>query len=95
MNDENDKTAEEKSPEAEESHAAKGDGYVIPQKDKPQHLSLLATQEGCILLAGVAVALVYLIWLGIKFKVSPVEAQIMLGLTTTEVLFGRAAVEPV
>ena len=51
----------------------------------------LAIPEGRLLLAGVALALIYTFWLGIKFLLSPDETQILIGMTATEIMFGRAA----
>ena len=52
---------------------------------------LLSIAEGRLLLAGVALALIYTFWLGIKFLLSPEESQILIGMTATEIMFGRAA----
>jgi uncharacterized membrane protein len=51
----------------------------------------LAIAEGRLLLAGVALALIYTFWLGAKFLMSPDESQILIGMTATEIMFGRAA----
>lgn len=51
----------------------------------------LAIAEGRLLLAGVVLALIYTFWLGIKFLLSPDESQILIGMTATEIMFGRAA----
>jgi uncharacterized membrane protein len=51
----------------------------------------LAIAEGRLLLAGVALALIYTFWLGIKFLISPDESQILIGMNATEIMFGRAA----
>ncbi len=52
---------------------------------------LLTSPEGCIFLIGVALALIYSFWLGIKFLYSPEEAQVLIGMTATAIMFGRAA----
>ena len=52
---------------------------------------LLSSPEGCILLLGVALALMYSFWLGIEFLYFPEEAQILIGMTATAIMFGRAA----
>lgn len=52
---------------------------------------LLTTPEGCIFLIGVALALIYSLWLGIKFLYSPEDAQVFIGMTATAIMFGRAA----
>ena len=53
--------------------------------------SLIKSPEGRILIAGVAIALVYTLWLGTKLIFSPDDSQILVGVTATQVLFGRAA----
>jgi uncharacterized membrane protein len=53
--------------------------------------TLLSSQEGCILLIGVAVALMYTLWLGVKFIFSPDQAQVLIAMTATAIMFGRAA----
>jgi len=52
--------------------------------------TLLTSAEGRLLLTGVALAFVYTFWLGIKLLFSPDDAQIIVGITTTEIMFGRA-----
>jgi uncharacterized membrane protein len=53
--------------------------------------TLMTSPEGRILLSGVAVAMAYSLWLGAKVLFSPWDAQILIGVTATAVLFGRAA----
>jgi uncharacterized membrane protein len=53
--------------------------------------TLLASGEGRLLVAGVAVAFAYTFWLGVRLLVSPGQAQILVGMTATQVMFGRAA----
>jgi uncharacterized membrane protein len=53
--------------------------------------SLMASPEGCLLLIGIALALIYTFWLGIKLLLSPDESQVLIGITATELMFGRAA----
>ena len=53
--------------------------------------TLLSTPEGCILLIGVALALIYTLWLGVLFVTSPDRAQVLVGMTATAIMFGRAA----
>jgi uncharacterized membrane protein len=62
----------------------------LPKADQIKP-SLLSSPEGCILLIGVALALLYTSWLGIKFIFSPDEAQFLIGMTATAIMFGRAA----
>ena len=65
-------------------------------QDKTERLSylkvtLLHTPEGRLLLAGIGIAFMYTLWLGVKLLVSPEESQLLIGMTATQVLFGRAA----
>ncbi|MGB2865627.1 MAG: small multi-drug export protein [Sedimentisphaerales bacterium] len=53
--------------------------------------TLLTSSEGRLLLLGVALAFIYTFWLGIKLLFSPEESQILIGITATELMFGRAA----
>jgi len=53
--------------------------------------TLLSSPEGRLLLVGVALILVYTVWLGIKVLFSPAESQLLVGMTATQILFGRAA----
>jgi len=53
--------------------------------------TLLNSAEGRLLLVGVALAFIYILWLGITLLFSPEEFHAFLGTTTTELLFGRAA----
>jgi len=53
--------------------------------------TLLTSSEGRLLLAGVALAFMYTFWLGIKLRYSPEESQVLIGITATEIMFGRAA----
>jgi len=54
-------------------------------------VTLLTSPEGRLLLAGVAMAFIYTFWLGIKLLLSPEDSQILIGMSATQVLFGRAA----
>jgi uncharacterized membrane protein len=60
---------------------------------KKNHLkeTLLTSPEGRILLIGVALAFIYTLWLGIMLIYSPEESQILIGMTASDILFGRAA----
>ena len=53
--------------------------------------TLLTSSEGCLLLIGVALAFIYTFWLGIKLLFSPDESQLLIGMTATALMFGRAA----
>jgi uncharacterized membrane protein len=79
-------------PENNEQH----ESTYLPKADqvKPSwrvKSSLLSSPEGCILLIGVALALLYISWLGIMFIFSPDKAQFLIGMTATAIMFGRAA----
>lgn len=52
--------------------------------------TLLTSTEGRILLIGVALAFIYTLWLVIKLINSPLESQILMGMTATDIMFGRA-----
>lgn len=52
--------------------------------------TLLTSPEGRILLIGVTLAFVYTLWLVIKLIYSPEESQILVGMTATNIMFGRA-----
>lgn len=52
--------------------------------------TFLKTVEGRILLVGVVLALIYTFWLGIMFLLSPDDSQVLVGMTATEIMFGRA-----
>ena len=54
-------------------------------------VTLLASPEGRLLLAGAALAFIFTLWLGVKLLLSPEESQVLIGMTATEVMFGRAA----
>ena len=60
---------------------------------QPQQLkaTLLRSSEGRLLLLGIAMTFVYTFWLGIKLLLSPEKSQVLIGMTTTELFFGRAA----
>ncbi len=60
------------------------------QKNKLK-VTLPTSPEGCLLLFGVALVFIYSLWLGYKLIFSPEEFQVLIGMTATEVLFGRAA----
>jgi uncharacterized membrane protein len=59
---------------------------------KKNHLkeTLLTSPEGRILLIGVTLAFIYTLWLVIKLINSPEESQILMGMTATNIMFGRA-----
>lgn len=51
----------------------------------------MASSEGCLLLIGIALALIYTFWLGFKLLLLLDESQVLIGITATELMFGRAA----
>ncbi len=53
--------------------------------------TLLRTPEGRLLIAGGLLAFGYLVWLGLMMLFSTDQAQVLVGMTATEVIFGRAA----
>ena len=61
------------------------------QRRRHLRATLLTSPEGRILLLGVAVALAFSLYLGIGVLVSPEETQLLIGVTATAAMFGRAA----
>lgn len=53
--------------------------------------TLLTSSEGRILLIGVTLAFMYTLWLGVNLLYSPEKSQILIGMTATDIMFGRAA----
>jgi uncharacterized membrane protein len=53
--------------------------------------TLLNSPEGRLLLVGVAGALMYVSWLGIRLLLYPEDSQVLVGMTATQIIFGRAA----
>lgn len=53
--------------------------------------TLLTSSEGRLLLIGVALAFAYTAWLAVKLLFSPEESQVLVGMTATDIMFGRAA----
>ena len=64
-------------------------GFVSEQA-RPLKQTLLTSSEGRLLLAGATLACIYIFWLGIKLLFSPEESQLLIGITATGLLFGRA-----
>jgi uncharacterized membrane protein len=62
-----------------------------PEQGNQVKVSLTSSPEGRLLLLGVALAFIFTFWLGVKLLSSPEESQILIGMTATEVMFGRAA----
>jgi uncharacterized membrane protein len=60
------------------------------EQSDPLKGTLLTSPEGRLLVAGATLAFVYIFWLGIKLLYSPEESQLLIGITATGLLFGRA-----
>ena len=74
-----------------EENAAKSESDLNSQQNNQLKSTLLTSPEGSLLLVGIALALIYTFWLGIKLLLSPDESQVLIGMTATELMFGRAA----
>ena len=74
-----------------EEKAAQPEGEPNSQQKNQLKSTLLTSSEGCLLLIGVALAFIYTFWLGIKLLFSPDESQLLIGMTATALMFGRAA----
>jgi uncharacterized membrane protein len=53
--------------------------------------TFLNSSEGRCLLSGVALAFLFTLWLGIKLLLSPEGSQVLIGMTATQIMFGRVA----
>ena len=62
----------------------------IPKQSDLLKGTLLTSSEGRLLLVGAILAFIYIFWLGIKLLFSPEESQLLIGITATGLLFGRA-----
>ncbi len=60
-------------------------------RDKQFNRTLFSSPEGRVLLFGAGLAFLYAFWLGVKLLFSPEESQVLIGMTATGVMFGRAA----
>lgn len=74
-----------------EEKQTQSENELNPQQNNQLKSTLLASSEGCLLLIGIALAFIYTFWLGLKLLLSPDESQVLIGMTATELLFGRAA----
>jgi len=61
------------------------------EQRKQLRVTLLTSSEGRLLLMGVALALIYTLWLGVKLVFSPEQSHVLIGMTATGIVFGRAA----
>lgn len=64
---------------------------AVPDQIAQSKMTLLASKEGRLLLAGIGLALALAAWLGIGALLSPDRAQVLIGTTATGIVFGRAA----
>lgn len=64
-----------------------------PPQEPKKHLkkTLFSSPEGRVLLFGVALAFLCSFWLGVKLLFEPQQSQVLIGMTATEIMFGRAA----
>jgi len=61
------------------------------EQENQAKVSLTATPEGRLFLVGVTLAFLFTFWLGINLLLTPEDSQIYIGMTATQVMFGRAA----
>ncbi len=66
-------------------------GELDSEQKNQLKATLLTSPEGRLLLTGVALAFTCTLWLGVKLLVSPQDSQVLVGMTATQILFGRAA----
>jgi uncharacterized membrane protein len=74
-----------------EEDVVQPENELHPRQENQLKSNLLAGSEGWLLLAGIALTLIYTFWLGIKLLLSADESQVLIGITATELMFGRAA----
>ena len=72
-----------------EENATQPENELNSQQNHQLKSTLLAGPEGCPLVVGIALTLVYSFWLGIKLLLSPDESQLLIGITAIELTFGR------
>ncbi len=75
---------------AEEKKEQFVSGQGLKQKNQLKR-TLLNSPEGRCLLIGVALAFVFTLWLGINLLLSPENSQVLIGMTATQIMFGRFA----
>ena len=61
------------------------------QENNQLRRTLISAPEGKLLIFGVGLAFMYIFWLVIKLLFVPEQSQILVGVTATGILFGRAA----
>jgi uncharacterized membrane protein len=74
-----------------EEKAEQPGGTSNSQKRNQWKQTLLTSSEGRVLLIGVALAFTYTAWLAVKLLVFPEQSQVLIGITATGIIFGRAA----
>ena len=62
-----------------------------PEFKQYMRAALFTTPEGCIFMAGLVIALLYIIWLTLNWIWVPEVSQVLLAMTATNIVFGRAA----
>lgn len=67
------------------------DAAAVTERPAPLKSTLFTSREGHVLIAGIAGALLYALWLAIQLVISIDIFQTLLGMTATEVVFGRVA----
>lgn len=72
--------------ETEQTFAAATDDHPARLKGE-----VLKSSEGHVLIAGIALALLYTLWMSFQLIISTEDFQTLIGLTATEVVFGRIA----
>jgi uncharacterized membrane protein len=67
--------------------------FAASNHERPAALkgTVLASPEGHVLIAGLALASLYALWLSIQLLASTDDFQALIGMTATEVVFGRIA----
>ena len=68
---------------------AQSENELNPQQKNQLNSTFLASPEGSLFMIGIALAFIYILWLGIKLLFSPDESQVLVGLTAIELTFGR------
>jgi len=74
--------------EDEKEHSVSG--VDMPGKDQLK-TTLFNSGEGRCLLVGVGVAFIFTVWLGVNLLLAPEGSQVLIGMTATQIIFGRAA----
>ncbi len=77
--------------EGMEENTKQAESESKAEQRKKLKATLLNSPEGRLLLGGVGLAFIYALWLGVRLLLSPDESQVLVGMTATQVMFGRAA----